>query len=41
MLITKYRIRDFTGAIGILGPVRMDYGYNTVALDMVEGLLRD
>lgn len=41
MLITKYRVRDFTGAIGILGPIRMGYGYNTVALDMVAGLLRD
>ncbi|MBI3332202.1 hypothetical protein HYZ99_04595 [Candidatus Peregrinibacteria bacterium] len=28
------------GVIGILGPMRMDYGYNTVALDLVAGLLR-
>jgi transcriptional regulator of heat shock response len=41
MLITKYRVRDQVGAIGILGPVRMDYGYNTAALDMVASLLRD
>jgi len=41
MLVMKYRIRDHTGAIGVLGPMRMDYGYNTVALDMVAGLLRD
>ncbi len=41
MLLTKYRIRDQVGAIGILGPVRMDYGYNTVALDMVADLIRD
>lgn len=41
MLITKYRIRGETGAIGILGPVRMDYSYNTVALDMAASLLRD
>ncbi len=41
MMVTKYRIRGETGAIGILGPVRMDYAYNTVALDMVAGLLRD
>ncbi len=41
MLITKYRVRDQVGAIGILGPMRMDYGYNTVALDLVADLLRD
>jgi transcriptional regulator of heat shock response len=40
MLITKYAVRDSVGAIGILGPMRMDYGYNTVALDMAAGLLR-
>jgi len=41
MLVTKYHVRDYSGVIGILGPMRMDYGYNTVALDMVTGLLRD
>ncbi len=41
MMVTTYRIRGQTGAIGILGPVRMDYGYNTVALDMVADLIRD
>lgn len=41
MLVTKYRVRDQVGAVGILGPTRMDYGYNTVALDMVASLIRD
>ena len=41
MMITSYKIRDGRGAVGILGPTRMDYGYNTVALDMVAALLRD
>lgn len=41
MLLTSYRVRGETGAIGVLGPVRMDYGYNTVALDMVANLIRD
>lgn len=41
MLITKYRIRDQVGAIGILGPTRMDYSFNTIALDMVTDLIRD
>ena len=41
MLVTKYRVRGQTGAVGILGPLRMDYAYNAAALDMVAGLLRD
>lgn len=40
MLVTKYKVRDEVGAIGILGPMRMDYAYNTAALDMVASLLR-
>lgn len=41
MLVTKYRVRDQVGAVGILGPTRMDYGYNTAALEMVASLIRD
>jgi transcriptional regulator of heat shock response len=40
MVVTEYRVRDQRGVIGILGPMRMDYGYNTVALDLVSDLLR-
>ena len=40
IMVTGYKTGDYTGAIGILGPVRMDYGYNTVALEMVADLLR-
>ena len=40
LLVTEYRVRDQRGAIGILGPMRMDYAYNTVALDMAADLLR-
>ena len=40
MMVTAYQMRDQKGAIGILGPIRMDYAYNNVALDMVAGLLR-
>ena len=40
MMVTKYSIRDSEGIIGILGPMRMDYGYNTVALDMITDLLQ-
>ena len=41
LILTSYKVRDQRGVIGILGPVRMDYGYNTVALDMVADMLRD
>lgn len=40
LMVTEYKVRDQRGAIGILGPMRMDYAYNTVALDMAAGLLR-
>lgn len=37
MMVTRYSEK---GVIGILGPMRMDYAYNTSALDMAAGLLR-
>lgn len=40
MLYTAYSVRDSRGVLGIIGPLRMDYAYNTVALDMVAGLVR-
>lgn len=40
LMVTEYRVRDQRGVLGILGPVRMDYGYNTVTLDMVADLIR-
>lgn len=40
LLVKEYRIRDHKGVIGIMGPMRMDYGYNTVALELVSDLLR-
>jgi transcriptional regulator of heat shock response len=40
LIVTEYKLRDNRGVVGILGPMRMDYGYNTVALEMVAGLLR-
>lgn len=41
LMVTGYQLNDHQGVLGILGPMRMDYGYNTVALDMVAGLLRN
>ena len=40
MMVTAYAVRDFRGVLGILGPMRMDYAYNTVAIDLVADLLR-
>lgn len=40
-IVTEYSVRGQKGAIGILGPMRMDYSYNTVALDLVASMLRE
>ncbi len=40
VLVKRYSVRGEGGFIGILGPMRMDYAYNTVALDMAAELLR-
>lgn len=40
MLVTSYKVRGNEGAIGILGPMRMDYAYNTAALELSADLLR-
>jgi transcriptional regulator of heat shock response len=40
MMVAEYRIRGNRGIIGILGQMRMDYAYNTVALELVSDLLR-
>src|SRR3989338_7696591 len=39
LLVTDYQLRGQPGVIGIMGPMRMDYAYNTVALDLVRDLL--
>lgn len=40
LMVTSYAVRGTEGVIGVLGPMRMDYGYNTVALAMIADLLR-
>lgn len=40
VLVTAYSLRGHPGVIGILGPMRMDYAYNTAALEMVTDLFR-
>lgn len=39
IIVTKYSLRGEEGAIGILGPMRMDYAYNTVSLELVADML--
>lgn len=39
VLVSRYRIRDEEGHIGIIGPMRMDYAFNTIALEMTSDLL--
>lgn len=39
MIVGKYSIDDFSGYIGILGPTRMNYPYNSVVLQEVIDLL--
>jgi len=39
MLVKRYQVGGEDGCVGILGPIRMDYGYNTVALELVSDLL--
>ena len=40
MLVTRYDMRGTHGALGILGPMRMDYAYNTAALDLLRDFLK-
>ncbi len=40
LIVTEYHVRGERGHIGIMGPMRMDYAYNTVALEMAADLLR-
>lgn len=40
MIVKRFEMRGEEGVIGILGPMRMDYAYNTVALELVSDLLK-
>lgn len=39
LIVKRYAVRGTEGVLGVLGPQRMDYGFNTVALDMATELL--
>ena len=40
LLVTGYQLHGHEGALGIMGPLRMDYAYNTTVLELVADLLR-
>tara|TARA_Y100000310_G_C20611344_1_gene778151 strand:- start:265 stop:975 length:711 start_codon:yes stop_codon:yes gene_type:complete len=40
VMMTSFAVRADDGVIGILGPMRMDYAYNQVVLDVVADMLR-
>lgn len=40
VLIKRYVLRGEPGAIGVIGPMRMDYAYNTIALELISDLLK-
>ncbi len=40
VMITGYQLHGHEGVLGIMGPMRMDYAYNTTALELVADLLR-
>lgn len=40
LMLKAYSLRGYTGIIGIMGPMRMDYAYNTIALELVSDLLQ-
>lgn len=39
LMVTRYRVRNEPGCVGIMGPMRMDYAYNTVALELARDFL--
>lgn len=40
IMMTSFDVRGEKGVVGILGPMRMDYSYNHVALDLIADMLR-
>lgn len=41
LIVAKYKIGDFEGYIGILGPIRMPYAYNKALLEEVSKIIHD
>ncbi|MDO8649074.1 MAG: hypothetical protein Q7R81_04820 [Candidatus Peregrinibacteria bacterium] len=40
LMVIGYNLRGEKGVLGIMGPMRMDYAYDSVALELVVNLLR-
>ena len=40
LMATKYKTKGYEGIIGILGPMRMDYAYNNMALEYAAEMIR-
>lgn len=41
LMATKYKTKGYEGIIGILGPMRMDYAYNNMALEYAAEMIRE
>ncbi len=41
LMATKYQTKGYEGIIGILGPMRMDYAYNNIALEYAAEMIRE
>lgn len=41
LMATRYKTKGYEGIIGILGPIRMDYAYNSIALEYAGKMIRD
>ncbi len=39
LIVTKYTLEDYSGFIGILGPIRMRYSFNSIILEEIKKLL--
>lgn len=41
LMATRYKTKGYEGVVGILGPMRMDYAYNNIALDYASEMIRE
>jgi len=41
LMATKYKTKGYEGIIGILGPMRMNYAYNNIALEYAAEMIRE
>lgn len=41
LMATKYKTKGYEGILGILGPMRMDYAYNNIALEYAAEMIRE